>query len=98
MLSFAAFPVADLLLAVLPSLHAHARMALSTRFDYGGAQGRVPPAGPVVARISWQLPGAPRECMFPSQNVLSHQAVACFSGGCWNSAVCSRTLRSRTGL
>ena len=33
-LSFAAFPVADLLLFVLPSLHAHARMALSTRFDY----------------------------------------------------------------
>lgn len=33
-LAFAAFPLADLLLFVLPSLHAHARMALSTRFDY----------------------------------------------------------------
>lgn len=33
-LAFVAFPVADLLLFVLPSLHAHARMALSTRFDY----------------------------------------------------------------
>ena len=32
--SFAFFPVADLLLFVLPSLHAHARMALSTRFEY----------------------------------------------------------------
>lgn len=32
--AFAAFPIADLLLFVLPSLHAHARMALSTRFDY----------------------------------------------------------------
>ena len=32
--AFAFFPLADLLLFVLPSLHAHARMALSTRFDY----------------------------------------------------------------
>ena len=33
-LAFVAFPVADLLLFVLPSLHAHGRMAASTRFDY----------------------------------------------------------------
>ncbi|KAJ8606620.1 hypothetical protein CTAYLR_008374 [Chrysophaeum taylorii] len=33
-IAFFAFPVADLLLFVLPSLHAHARMALSTRFAY----------------------------------------------------------------
>lgn len=32
--AFVFFPFADLLLFVLPSLHAHARMALSTRFDY----------------------------------------------------------------
>ncbi|KAJ8606621.1 hypothetical protein CTAYLR_008375 [Chrysophaeum taylorii] len=33
-LAFGAYPLADLFLFVLPSLHAHARMALSTRFDY----------------------------------------------------------------
>lgn len=33
-LAFIAFPLADLLLFVLPSLHAHFRMALSTKFDY----------------------------------------------------------------
>lgn len=32
--AFILFPVADMVLFVLPSLHAHARMALSTRFDY----------------------------------------------------------------
>ena len=32
--AFVFFPLADLLLFVLPSLHAHARMFLSTRFDY----------------------------------------------------------------
>jgi len=33
-LAFVAFPIADLLLFVLPSLHAHLRMAASTTFDY----------------------------------------------------------------
>ena len=32
--AFVIFPIADLLLFVLPSLHAHVRMAISTRFDY----------------------------------------------------------------
>ncbi|KAJ1458828.1 hypothetical protein M885DRAFT_512663 [Pelagophyceae sp. CCMP2097] len=33
-LAFAFFPIADCLLFVLPSLHAHARMAISTSFNY----------------------------------------------------------------